>query len=393
MPLVIAAPAVVLAALFALLFLLVYSQMRGVIKQYLTFNVGVGPFSIDLLGWVTDLADYTYAVLILVFDSWTAPIANFIIAPIAAIESVFSSVKYSLDQLAAKAVTFEESTIPNAVNLIIDLTGSQGIAFAEQLANEYNTVVYDAANLGNYVITSIEQFAEANGQALAELRSQLEAEIASAVTDTAAITVVATSAAQAVLGGVESTIADAVTGAIGTAESYAAGIYNTVEQDIANALTTAEGFATTAIGQVAGISATDIDGAITGALSGIYTDIDTAITDVIGIIGTGDADVLAGLRLIPTSIPLDLTGLAALTGAGTLTMLRYLKECGIPNCQNLSQFGQDLQAILGIAGDAAFLEFLLQLIHHPSDAAATLNGEFGGIITGAVTTGRELVGL
>lgn len=190
---------------------------------------------------------------------------------------------------------------------------------------------------------------------------------------------------------------DAVTSLIQTgyadATSFAQGLFSTVETDIAHALSTAEAFTTTAINGVVGISATDIDNAITGALAGIYTDVDGAITDVVGVLGADDPDILAAVKAIPLAVPTDLAGLAALAGTSTLALTRYLRDCGIPNCQNLSQYGKDLQALLGMVSDASFLAFLVELVEHPGQANTVVQDTFGGVLTAAMAAGKSLLGV
>jgi hypothetical protein len=71
----------------------------------------------------------------------------------------------------------------------------------------------------------------------------------------------------------------------------------------------------------------------------------------------------------------------------------YLRECGVPNCVNLSQLGKDLQALLGLVEDASFLALIVDLIHNPAEGADIVNTVFGPVLNDALSDAKELLSL
>lgn len=120
---------------------------------------------------------------------------------------------------------------------------------------------------------------------------------------------------------------------------------------------------------------------------GIYTDLttwgDLAVSEVWPEV---DGDIQALRRVLGNDFPWlrDLTGaLGGLGAAGLLGSLirsmagaeaitKLATDCIVPNCRNLSQFGEDLQNLLGIAGDAAMLAWVIFMITDPSGWAADM---------------------
>lgn len=393
MPFALAAPPAILAAIFALLFLLAWNVWGPSITNSLNVEIPIGPWSVNLFGWVANLLDGTYQLLVYLLDGAIHPIVNFIIAPINAVETVVASIYHAVDEMAAALSLVVSVSIPGAFNnayaTSLDILNNTLFQFESTLAlNALDTAnaIGGAVQAANHAIVTAEQYTDS---AIAIALHNLPAATLDLTQLTALADTAATSIVNAAIGTVESEIDTAVS----DAHSFATTLFGVAETDIARALATAEQFTTTAIAGVAGISVTDIDHAITGALSGIYTDIDQAVTDVIDIAVPGDIDIIDALKALPAAIPVDIAGLAALTGITTLALTRYLRDCGIPNCTNLSQYGKDLQALLGIVGDASFLALLIELIDHPSDAAATFADTFGDAVSTGISLTNQLLGV
>lgn len=391
MPLVVAAPVAVIAALLALAFLLAWKQFGTAITNALNVNLPV--VGRVLGGLIADGLELAYASTLYWFDALLHPVVNFFLGPIAAIENPIMAIGYALDQTANAIVQLVAVRLPENFVAGIDLTISEANSIIGTLSN----TIYQNYGALSDVVSQIgadvaEGLAKANTYT-DEAIGRLEPLVTQALAEGGSIADLATSVAQSVVAAATADIASEISTAYDDATGYAAALFRTAESDITTALNEATTYTTTAIAGIAGITATDIEQGIAGALSGIYTDVDAAITDVIGIAGTGDADVIDAIRDIPTSIPLDIAGVASLAGATTLTLARYLRDCGIPNCQNLGQFGKDLQALLGLVADASFLSFLVELVEHPADAASTIDDTFGSIIGDTVSGFRDLVGV
>lgn len=402
MPLVAIAPAAFVSALMALLFLLAWSVWGPAINKTLA---GVRIPGLGVIGDIVnagiqlalsiavDALEGIYQILLNLLDGAIKPVVDFIDGIVYAVDSQFGAVADYAQQTTSAIIGLTAHVIPGGLAQLSDTLAAQVGA------------VYDAANGVAQNVASLEAQLQAVTQSAAQLitdaahyytdtqiaalRTSLVDLINHAGVDLTGVGGLVHSQISAALGLVDT----AITGAIGTSEGFATDLFRTAEADIAAALSTAEGYTDSIAATLGGISATDIDQAITGALAGIYTDIDQAIDGAISAAGTGDIDIVAGLRAIPRVVPVDIAGLAVLTGTSVLALTRYLGECGIPTCNNLSQYGKDLQALLGLVGDASFVALLVELIHHPSKAAQTVHDTFGGAIDAGTGLTRELLGV
>lgn len=387
----VAAPGAIIAALFALLFILAWSQWGVSITN--TLNVSLPVVGHVLGGLIADGLNLAYAGTVYWFDQLLGPIAEFILRPIAAVENGFQAAYASLVNLYVAVQGIIITRIPQAIatantyagdltsyvqNTLNAWVANLQATIVAGLAVEHQFAVYVgdqaqtyAGDLSNYVLSNLNAWV-ANLQATIAAGLAAERQFATQVYNEATAFTIA---------------------GYNTATAYANSLAAAGRADLSTAVgeleTYAQQTATTAVGALV----TDIDNAVSGALAGIYTDVDTAVQDTIGIISVGDDDILAALKAIPTAVPADLAGLASLVGVSTLTLTRYLRDCGIPNCRNLSQLGKDLQALLGLVEDASFLTFLIQLAEHPSGASALVESTFGGAINDTVSAFRSLVSI
>lgn len=384
-------PALVLPAISALLFLLAWPVFGKALVRSLSISLPVVGNVIASL--VEDVLDDAYAALTYWFDALVTPAVNFLLAPLAAIENTVSSINTVLD-----AVT-------NQLGLIYQVQVPQMIAWAGAGAdNAYVGALDGALAYTDRSVDWLRDIVVSNYDAIeAQLKAD-EAATATAIANVSAVAVagglsalqvsdLATTAAQAVVGAAVTDLDGLVSSAITTADAYATSLFNRVETDLANGIATAQTYTQTALAGVAGVITTDIDNAISGAISGIWADVDTATQAAIGVIGTDLPDIAAGLKAIPRAIPADIAGVSALTGATAWALSRYLEECGIPNCRNLSAVGRDLQDLFAIVGDASFLTFLLALIRDPGNAAATIDDAFGDAVSTGISEVRSLIGV
>lgn len=387
----VAVPPAIVAAIFALLFMLAWAQWGHSITG--TLNIDL-PIIGNVVGrYVGYALEASYQVMVGWFDSAIGPVTDLILRPIIAIENVVNALNSAAENTYNALWTVTTKTIPyyavgaynGAVAQATSLTAS-AISHADALAAlaataTNNAVLYSqslfyaainqAQLIGNQAVTYANSLATIGAQQLASTAAQLTAQISNGITQAEAYTLTAYHAAT----------------------GYAATLYQQSRADLGAATTALETYAQTTATVAVGVLATDLDHAISGALAGIYTDVDAAVHDTVGIITTGDEDILSALRAWPASVPLDLAGLAALTGVTSLTLARYLRDCGIPNCQNLGQLGRDLQGLLSVVNDASFLAFILQLVHSPGSAASTLDNAFGDIIGGGIHEVRSLIGI
>jgi hypothetical protein len=146
---------------------------------------------------------------------------------------------------------------------------------------------------------------------------------------------------------------------------------------------------TTVVTTVGGILSTDIEhvigpiaDAVNGAVAGAVTAADGAFTDITDWLGEIDLTKVV-----------DVAGVAATAAATTAALARYLEDCGMPNCRNLSKYGRDLQALLGLAGDVSFLGLLVEIATNPSGAAHDIEDTIGTIVGDTVSTAKTMLQL
>lgn len=387
----VAAPAAVVAAFFALLFMLGWYFFGKAVTRALNVDL---PIIGNVIGnLVADGLNFAYGYLVFLFDQAITPITEFFLRPIATIENTFDATYQTFASAYSAMNRLAYFNVPQAVGAQISFAVdySSAVLGAAELytRNEVADIRMEVNSLADSFVDTTVAANRYTDNAIADVRNL----IGSGVTDIDTVTNIANSAASAIAGQILTAAEGFTTQAFASATGYADTLAHTLENDITLGTQAAEDYANQLATTLPQIITTDIDNTISGALAGIYTDIDVAITDVTGVIGTGDADVLDALKRIPISIPLDLAGLVALTGAGTLTMLRYLKECGIPNCKNLSGLGNELQTLLGVVEDASFVGLLVELIHNPSGAADAVSNTFGAAINAGTSLSKELLGL
>lgn len=136
-----------------------------------------------------------------------------------------------------------------------------------------------------------------------------------------------------------------------------------------------------------------IDAAVTAGVAAVWP---TLVTDVDTLVGEWEAvfpDILTGVGDIAKAIPRDIAGEAAITGVVTGVLARYLRDCGLPNCKNLGGFGRDLQALLGLVNDAAFLTLITGLALSPAVTAREVDDVIGGVARATTSTLADLVGV
>lgn len=162
----------------------------------------------------------------------------------------------------------------------------------------------------------------------------------------------------------------------------------TAEHLASEAVTVAETYASAAVASA--IQAVDVD--VTTILSKAWAEIDDTVTGLEGVIATDLPDIGALVRAIPSEAAGVVGALAGVT-AISATALKFMEECGIPNCKNLGGYGWALKDLLGLVGSAALLAFIIEAIDSPDTAARDTVNVAGGIVDGTVRTVRTMVGV
>src|SRR6266702_4313454 len=178
-----------------------------------------------------------------------------------------------------------------------------------------------------------------------------------------------------------------------TAIHFAEHVYNVTHAEIAESLAAAKHYA----GAIALSTATAVVGIFSTDLGKVAAAEWVKITDDVaaleGVIATDLPDIGALARAIPRAIPRELADVIAGGLAVDALAIRYLRECGIPNCKNLHGFGKDLQRLFGLAEGAAFLGFLAYIITDPDGATRETEQVAGAILSDTIDGVRHLIGV
>ena len=166
---------------------------------------------------------------------------------------------------------------------------------------------------------------------------------------------------------------------IATVDAFAHAAYTATLGKIADALRTAEHYADAAAHAAETAAVATVETAVTDITTAVWPDVVAGIEGAIDAAGDGFTDIVDALRDIDLAKVADLAGVAALTGTMSLALTRYLRECGMPNCRNLSGLGRDLQALFGMVEDAAFLALCADMVHDPAGAARATESALGGL--------------
>jgi hypothetical protein len=143
---------------------------------------------------------------------------------------------------------------------------------------------------------------------------------------------------------------------------------------------------TTVAATIGGILSTDIEHVI-GPLADA---VDGAVAGAIGVADGGFTDITDWLGEIDLTKVVDVAGVAAVAVSTTAALAKYLEECGMPNCRNLSALGRDLQALFGLVEDSAFLAWITAMIVDPVGTASFTETVVGGIVTDTIGAAGSL---
>jgi len=300
---------------------------------------------------------------------------------------------YNFAASAVKAInTLFTQTIPDAENRALNYAlGLVRTAEADAdhlftvARTDIDAVARTAAAQAETLFKEAESYAD---RAVSDLRTAVDAAI-TAAERTAASEVSA--AEQALAAGITSLGHDVANDLAGLATSTNSDIAR-LAKDI-----TAEGQAVAAVASAN----------LAAAVSGIYTDLDTwGNRAVAEVWPDADADIDALRQAIGSGFP-DINGLlgdlaglgaAGLLGAlirsiaGTAAVTELAADCIVPNCQNLSQLGRDLQELLSLASTAAMIAWLVFAVTDPAGAAADIQDVALNPLRTVITDASHLFG-
>ena len=320
--------------------------------------------------FVVAVVDTAVAGIEAILSAAAAPAVNLILAGPRAIGVLLDDIVTAADTLYWQVVHTAEAIVArfqadvhylaDRIDTVAYQLGSLIAADAHYLADRIDTVAYQ---LGATIA--------ADAHYLAGRIDTVEAEARALITSTGhyVMTVLAGELAR-----------------VDAALTYLAGRIDTVT---AAAVTAARGYALEA--EHAAIATVDSTAA---AVAGtVWPDITADADALAGELATDLPDLRALVDAIPRVRPLDLAD--ALAGAATVdaVLVKYLRDCGVPNCRNLGKFGHDLQALFGLVEDGALFALLAALITDPGDTVRPLHDFLAPLAGDAVAAGRALAGV
>lgn len=328
-----------------------------------------------------------------VWDSTLQPAADFILSPIVSISNLFADITDTLGVLQDTELWIVGTYVPREIASATKAIESDVTHVSAVVAADFKTAERDIAagihTAEAWAAGKIIEFSDNlaariahNADVIAANYRAVESDIADGIHTAEAWAAARVTAAETVL---TNSIADA----FGQAERDITALGRTVDADVqqlGRAITAAE---SAAIASAVGIITTDVD----QAAGRVADDVTAAVEGAIDIAGAGFADIVAGLRAIDWADVTDIAGVTAATGALTITVSRYLEQCGMPNCRNLSGLGRFLEDLLSDVSLAALLAMLVRMVNDPEGAAGETIADIGGLATGTINLVTSLVGV
>lgn len=382
--------AVVLIALFALL-LLYGGQTLATLLSRMIPSINLGFYHVNLGALVKTGATAALHAVESLFDAAVGPVVAVITAPAYVFNWTLDQVGAAIAEAVTTARWLVTSYVPrvaagiralmsavqtNLVNLIA-ATAAQVRNYAAGLVSDLHallsavqTNLAAAITAGDAAVVALMSRVQVNLQNLIAATGQQAADYARAlVADT-----------QRWVGGQIAALDARINATAATAATDLGAAVGQVERDITAA-------ANAATAGAIGIISTDIEHAAAAA----WGDLDAAVSGAINVAAGDFADVVARLRAISLADVTDIAGVTALSTAVAGALTRYLEECGMPNCRNLSGVGRALQDLFALFEGGAFLALLAAMIADPKGMAAEVESVLGPIAGGIADTARGLL--
>jgi hypothetical protein len=385
------APEGILLALLAIFLIGGYLLIRAML------NGTIPDVKIPLIGNLRSLAMSAFDGIISGLRAGWEAAGNsaywFIVTPVVVAEHMISGAISLGENIAWRLERVVAVDIPGAMNVALKFAQSVETTVVGYIATALATALAAAANVQAWATAYVNMIHVALSNDIIALRND---------------------AANA-LAAVDGTLTAAITTSLGEAYAFTSKVEAAVENDIAALagivaadVLKVEQFATSGIGQA--LSAAEAyalaqaEAAAAGAISGLEHLTETTVaaiwagimTDVENVVAVADQDfqdVVADLRSVARAVPTDIAGAIAATLAISIPLLKLAKDCTMPNCRNLSGFGQFLADLFTDATDVAFVAMLAELVHNPKQGAADVMSELGGLANDTIGLAKELVGV
>lgn len=370
MPVIVIAPlAAIVIALVALLLFYALHQLFQTLAQ------GIPSWHIPLLGNIrsffvdAETAAYNYVVTGLI--STLSELWKLITAPVTVLTHLWDQAESTMDSAYNTVHWIIENYVPAKLAVLsgdLEKLINEARAYAlSEVQSLYNTLHLEETQLYDAAVSQIDN-----------LYNVLHAEVDNALST-------AESAADHIYNVVEGDI----TAARAYADSLVTSLDDSLRTLVARGIAEAESTAAALVGA----AITDIDNEARTAIAAVWPDVQAGVEGVIKVAGGGFTDVTDLLKGIDLTDVVGLAGAGAIALTGVSALLHLAEDCTIPNCQNLSGFGRDLQGLLGLFGDGALLAFLSAAATDPTGTAQAVTATVGGAYSDVASGFESLVGI
>lgn len=383
--------AAVVAALLALLFLYgVQNLIKGLAALFPKDIPYIGSFIHNTLLAAGAAAG---AALQWLMASVIRPVIQFVLGPVLAMLNYLASLALFVRSMSGSWAWLIGSEIPHVISRLlakIATVAANVRAYALHLVRDLRADVHNLIDAARAYAARIA--AAALATALDRIHG-LRADVRDWIDAARSFAAKEAAAALATAKTLIHTVRVDLTKAVATAEAAAVAgdraLTDLVTSTAASTLGTAERYTDDAIAAVgAGILAVDLPG-VPDLVDGLIDD----VGGLVGVLGTDLPQLGDLLKDLDLTVPLDIAG--ALTSGLVLerVLARYLRDCGVPNCRNLSGLGRFLEDLLGAVGLAALLAMLAEMISDPQSAAHATVDDLSGVLDGATGLARDLLGV
>ena len=281
-----------------------------------------------------------------------------------------SAIPWLIDHVKAYALYLYNGAMAYATAAIAQVRAEIGAVYTS-LYNFVGARIAAVVNLANYLAAQVRAYAAALA---AELRTEIGAVY------TTLYNFVASRIAAVVA------LANYLTA---QATAYAAALAAELRDDIAATRAALIAYCDAKVAQVVDAAIANEHVLFGSAIAAVWP---RALDEVDAVIAAADKDFadaianLRGLRGISLANPFAVVG--ALVGVVT-GLLRFTRDCTIPNCRNLSQVGRDLQSLFGMVESDLLIGFIAEAAHDPAGVAASVHELLGPVLAEAADTVRS----
>ena len=383
--------AAVVVALLAAILLLAALYLGKYIARVMPTNIPLIGSSIR--SFIESASNLAIASIQGLLDNAVEPLVKVITAPVAVIGRLYDILLSTVNRIYSMTKTIVTVTIPRAISVAESYAATAVAAARRDLTDLVRATEAQLARAIDLARAYAAALVATARRDLTDLIRKTEAQLAAAIYAVRRYAEDLFHVAEAAAAAALATAVHTLTGMITELRTFTVDAIRTLDDLIQGKFAQAEADALAAAhaAELAAVGA--IDAAVTTGLAGVWPSLVTDIDTLTGAWEDVFPDILTGVKDLARAIPRDIAGEAVLTGAMAGVLTRYLRDCGLPNCRNLSSLGRDLQALLGLVGDAGFLALVTGLALEPAATAREVDDVFGPVARDTADALTHLVGV